>query len=342
MGEAGAEAVRWDPATRYYLHGLYQKLLASLANEGILIGVASKNDPHIVKQAFERQDLLIAPEKIFPIEVHWAPKSESVTRILKKWNISAESVAFVDDTALELAEVANAHPGIHCIQFPAGDYNGVWTLLKQLRDLCGKSKLSEEDALRMQSIQQGAHFQEEATGQQSGDDFLSTVDAILTFDFDASPANPRTLELVNKTNQFNLNGKRMTQAEWQKKLERSGAFLASVKYQDKFGSLGTIAVAQGFSTGSALTLETWVMSCRAFSRRIEHQTIKKLFERFQAHSIVCDFAATAKNDPLQEFLTTIIGKTPETACEFTVGQFERSCPALYHRIEELTGVTLNG
>ncbi|MBV8865098.1 MAG: HAD-IIIC family phosphatase, partial [Acidobacteriaceae bacterium] len=161
VGEIGPESVRWDPASRYYLHGLYQKLLAALADEGILVGIASKNDPKVVREALNREDLLISPEQVFPVEVHWARKSESVSRILKTWNISAESVAFVDDTPLELAEVAATHPGITCLQFPAGDYNGVWQLIGQLRDLCGKNQLSEEDTLRLQSIRQGAQFQDE-------------------------------------------------------------------------------------------------------------------------------------------------------------------------------------
>ncbi len=342
VGEVGPDSVRWDPATRYYLHGLYQKLLAALADEGILIGVASKNDPNVVAEAFKRQDLLIPAEKIFPIEVHWAPKSESVTRILKKWNIFADSVAFVDDTPLELAEVSDAHPGITCIPFPAGDYVGVWNVLKQLRDLCGKSQLGEEDALRLESIRRGVEFTEQAGPAGSSDQFLSKIGALITFDFDSSSSNSRLLELVNKTNQFNLNGVRLTEAEWQKRLQRSEAFLVGVKYEDKFGSLGTIAVLQGYQVGGVLQIETWVMSCRAFSRRIEHQTVKKLFERFQASSLAFEFAPTAKNGPLQEFFATILGHAPEAAFRFSRDEFERCCPALYHRIEETSGVTLNG
>ncbi len=342
VGEVGPESVRWDPASRYYLHGLYQKLLAALADEGILVGIASKNDPKTVSEAFKREDLLVRPEQIFPVEVHWAPKSESVSRILKRWNISAESVAFVDDTPLELAEVAAAHPGLTCLQFPVGDYNGVWQLIRQLRDICGKSRLSEEDAFRLRSIRQSTEFQERAGAAGIGDEFLSSVKAAVIFDFDSTPSNPRTLELVNKTNQFNLNGVRLTQAEWQKKMDQPGAFLATVKYEDKFGALGTIAVVQGHQTGAKLVISTWVMSCRAFSRRIEHQTLKKLFERFRVSSVTAEFAPTAKNGPLQEFFGAILGRTPEGPFEFTQQEFERSCPALYHRVEETMGVTLNG
>lgn len=105
-GEVGPDAVSWDLASHAQLHGLYQKLLASLADSGTLIGVASKNDPAVVAKAFERKDLLLRPEQVFPIEVHWNAKSGSVARILEAWNIAADSVIFVDDSPMELAEVA--------------------------------------------------------------------------------------------------------------------------------------------------------------------------------------------------------------------------------------------
>lgn len=342
VGEVGADAVRWDPATRYYLHGLFQKLLAALAEEGILIGIASKNDEAVVAEALRRQDLLISPDKIFPVEVHWSPKSESVTRILKKWNISADSVAFVDDTPLELAEVAEAHPGITALLFRTGDYAGVWNLLKQLRDLCGKNQPGEEDALRLESIRRGSEFLDQAAGASAPEEFLSKINAVVTFDFEASSGDSRILELVNKTNQFNLNGVRLTQSEWQEKLNRPAAFLAGIRYEDKFGSLGTIGVVQGYRIGQTLHMETWVMSCRAFSRRIEHQTLKKLFEVFDVSVITLDFAPTAKNGPLAEFLAALSGHAPREAFRISREEFERSCPALYHRVEEISGVTLNG
>jgi len=109
--------VSWDLAGHHQLHGLYQLLLAALAEEGVLIGVASKNDPASVQQAFLRKDLLVRPNQIFPMEVNWNAKSSSVERILRTWNIGADSVVFVDDSPMELAEVAAALPGIECVRF---------------------------------------------------------------------------------------------------------------------------------------------------------------------------------------------------------------------------------
>lgn len=333
-GEVGPDVVTWDLASHAQLHGLYQKLLGSLADSGTLIGVASKNDPAVAAKAFERKDLLLRPEQVFPIEVHWNAKSGSVARILETWNIAADSVIFVDDSPMELAEVAAAHPGIDCVLFPKSDYQAGLAMLRQLRDRCGKERISKDDALRLESIRQGAAFREQASGGATPESFLQQLGAVVTFDF-AAAGEPRVLELVNKTNQFNLNGGRYTQPDWQKLLSSPGALLVAVSYEDKFGPLGTIAAIAGHADGKRLTIETWVMSCRAFARRIEHQTLKILFETTGASEIGFRFTTTAKNGPLRDFFTTLLGEEPQSEFRLTRSQFEAKCPALYHEVREM-------
>src|SRR5262249_5757870 len=118
VAEVGPDNVAWDLASHHKLHGLYQQLLCALSDQGVLVGIASKNKPADAERALQREHLLVPPGQLFPVEVHWGAKSGSVGRILQTWNIAAESVVFVDDSPMELAEVAAAHPGIECIQFP--------------------------------------------------------------------------------------------------------------------------------------------------------------------------------------------------------------------------------
>ena len=341
VGEVGPDAVTWDLASHTHLHGLYQKLLASLAESGTLIAVASKNDPAVVQKAFERPDLLLKPHHVFPIEVHWNAKSGSVARILETWNIAADSIIFVDDSPMELAEVAAAHPGIECVLFPKDDYNACLKMLRHLRDCCGKERVSEDDAVRLESIRKSAVFREQAAGGAAPESFLESIGAIVTCDFSAGE-QPRVLELVNKTNQFNLNGRRYTEADWRKALSSRGAICLAVSYEDKFGPLGTIAAALGHVRGGQVDIEAWVMSCRAFGRRIEHQTLKALFETTGANEIAFDFTATAKNGPLREFFANFLGAEPQSS--FCVGraQFQSNCPALYHEVRELRRAEAHG
>jgi FkbH-like protein len=340
-GEIGPENVSWDIASHSHLHGLYQKLLASLSEHGTLVGIASKNDPKVVAQVFERDDLLLRPEQVFPVEVHWNAKSGSVSRILETWNIAADSVIFVDDSPMELAEVAAAHPGIECVLFPKNDYAAGSAMLQHLRDACGKERVSSDDALRLESIRQGAAFRVQAAAAATPESFLAQAEAVVTFDFGCA-AEPRVLELVNKTNQFNLNGRRYTEADWRNLTSQPDAVVVSVSYEDKFGLLGTIAVVAGAVHGKRLAIETWVMSCRAFARRIEQQTLKMLFASTGAEEVDFDFVPTAKNGPLQEFFAAVGGEQPTTGFCLRRAQFDESCPALYHTVRELRRAEAHG
>jgi FkbH-like protein len=334
VGEIGADKICWDLAGHRQMHGLYQQLLSALAEEGVLVGIASKNDPAVVKQALARDDLRLRAGQVFPVEVSWHAKSGAVGQILRAWNVGADSVVFVDDSPMELAEVAAAHPGIECILFPKDDHAGAFAMLRRLRDLFGKPRISEEDALRLESLRQGAVFQESMAGGAAPEVFLKQAEAVVTVDWSAA-GEARVLELVNKTNQFNLNGTRYTPADWEELLSRPGGWLGTISYLDKFGPLGKIGVLQGHQEDrDTLYIDTWVMSCRAFSRRIEYQCLKILFDRYEAQEIVFDFKPTPKNGPLQDFVATVTGSRPTARFRLSRADFEKSCPPLYHRVSE--------
>jgi len=88
LGEIGVSVISWSLDGHAQAHALYQQLLASLADSGVLVAVASKNDSALVHEAFARPDILLKESQVFPIESNWGAKSDSVGRILRTWNIS--------------------------------------------------------------------------------------------------------------------------------------------------------------------------------------------------------------------------------------------------------------
>jgi FkbH-like protein len=314
LGEVGIDGISWDLDHHSQMHAFYQCLLNALANEGVLLAVASKNEASLVQEAFSRKDLALSANSVFPLEVSWGPKSEAVARILKTWNVAADSVVFVDDTALELAEVKAAHPEVECIQFPTKDSAAIYELVLRLRDLFGKRIILQEDSIRVDSIRRlhaSASTQQPAKAAPTS--FLDHIEADMSFNFSKSPLDPRALELVNKTNQFNLNGKRITEASWHKYFLDPTSFLMTVSYKDKFGPLGKIAVIVGRGN-KKLNVDMWVMSCRAFSRGIEYRCLEELFAKFDVDEIELDYSQTDRNSPLTQFLTEILGVAPSSNC----------------------------
>ena len=336
LGEVCPEEVSWDLDHRSHMHGKYQQLIHALSAAGVLIGVASKNDRSLVDEVFQRKDLILPRSAIFPMEIHWGPKSESVSKILKTWNVGDDSVVFIDDSPMELAEVKASHPDVECIQFPGRNNEAIHELFYLLQDLFGKSLILEEDTFRLDSIRR-AHSHAEAAKHfgTSPEHFLKQAEAELMLNFSKDPLDPRGLELVNKTNQFNLNGTRHTEASWRNYLKRTDTFLLVVAYKDKYGPLGKIGVLAGHRDGKELFVDTWTMSCRAFSRLIEHKCLEELFARFEVDEIEFSFKATARNRPFSEFLKTILGVPPSPACRLSKERFLERRPETFHHVREL-------
>jgi len=333
-GEDGPAHVSWDLEHQSQAHGLYQQLLRALSEEGVFVGVASKNDPAVVDEVFARDDLVLTREHVFPLAVSWGSKAQAVSRVLEAWNVHADSVMFVDDSPIELAEVAAAHPAIDCVLFPAHDPRGIYDLLLRLRDLFGRAVVSEDDRIRVASLR---HRDAEAPASLDATDgyseaVLERAQAELTLDFHLDAGDARALELVNKTNQFNLNGRRYTEREWAEHLSDRRAFLLTASYRDRFGPLGKVAVLAGRVEDANVHVDTWVMSCRAFARRIEHQCLKALIGRFAAPAITFGYRETPRNGPMTQTLRDLLGEAPEGNAALTAERFASVCPSLPHRV----------
>jgi FkbH-like protein len=312
VGEIGPDAVTWDLDSGSLAHAHYQQLLGELGRRGTLLAVASKNDPDVAQKALARSDLNIPADAIFPIAVSWEPKSNAVGEILKAWNIAASDVVFVDDNPMELAEVAASYPEITTVAFP-GDANAVGETLRELAAMFWREEVTAEDALRASSLRAGAELDQARTSAPDEHEFIRDLAGRVTIEAGSSWEQPRALELVNKTNQFNLNGRRFDEAQWRTLCTRPGAFVWTISYEDRFGPLGLISVLAGVAAVGTVTVDCWVLSCRAFSRAIEHHVLSSLCRDHDADRIVFDLVPTERNGVLRGLLERLApsGKNPE-------------------------------
>jgi FkbH-like protein len=334
VGEVGPSAVTWNLSEHSQVHGLYQQELRHLSEIGVLLAIASKNEPAVVEEALRREDLYIKGAAFFPVGVSWGPKSEAVRDILQTWNVGPESVVFVDDSPMEMGEVQAAFPSLTCLQFPRRSAAQALQLFEQLRDLFGKPVVQAEDTLRQSSIRANAMLRE-AAGETANSDFIRGLGGKLTFDSRKDGNNKRLLELINKTNQFNLNGVRITDGEWLRDLQDDSVFALGVSYEDKFGPLGVIAVMAGRQRAHLAEVTSWVLSCRAFSRKIEHHMLDYLFRRRGVKTVRLFFQPTERNVPFQRFLRSLdVDCDRLSGIDLVEGQFPLQ-EDLPHQVSEL-------
>ena len=338
LGEDGIEGVSWDLDHGSHIYGVFQAFIQSLAEAGILVAVASKNDPALVEELFSQRDTPLKRGSIFPLEAHWGRKSVSIRKILAAWNIGAGDVAFVDDSPLELEEVRAEFPEIRLFPLPVGKAEKILALIYTLRDLFGKDVISQEDSLRLESLKQREKvLTVSASGAESYEDLLRENNSKVSFITLSPSGDDRAFELLNKTNQFNMNGVRATETEWKSLCSQENGFVVVTAYEDRFGPLGKIAVMAGFKKGNQAVITHWVMSCRAFGRRIEHGLLRRAFEKLDVPEIFFQYERTERNGPFEEFLSSLgVAETPEGR-RIERDSFVERCPALYHEVEDVEG-----
>ena len=80
----------------------FQLALKALAQRGVLLAVASKNNPADALEVIDHHPEMVLRRNDFAcLEIHWNPKSESLPRIAHQLNLGLESFVFWDDEPRE-------------------------------------------------------------------------------------------------------------------------------------------------------------------------------------------------------------------------------------------------
>jgi predicted enzyme involved in methoxymalonyl-ACP biosynthesis len=104
-------------------------------------------------------------------------------------------------------------------------------------------------------------------------------------------------------------------------------------YRDRFGPLGKVAVLGASCRNGRLDIDCWVLSCRAFSRRIEHVLLDFVFQHAGVNEAVSQFQPTERNGPLREFLEAVTGVSAAGPVTISRARFDAVKPPLYLSIE---------
>ena len=128
---------------------------------------------------------------------------------------------------------------------------------------------------------------------------LKNLNAVATIGRPTSDQHERVLQLVNKTNQFNLNGIRRTPAEIKRFAEDADSLVLVGEFKDDLTNYGLTTVIGGRFESGSFKVEIWVMSCRTFDRYLEHAMLLALRDEIANKSngdFCLDFKRTARND----------------------------------------------
>ena len=148
------------------------------------------------RPSFDESVPPVAAVCIYPFLVRYAARWLADTAI-KVASVATAFPSGQSPLALRLEEVKAAHPDMECVLFPSEPDRGV-ELLYRLRDMFGRSRLSEEDALRRESLRTAEQFRESAneggggTSVANSEELLVQACAAINFNVKDAAANPRS------------------------------------------------------------------------------------------------------------------------------------------------------
>lgn len=304
LGEDGIEGIRSDDSPVGSPYRAFQRMLKKWSTEGIYLCFASKNSPNDVDAAFALPEVYLSRADFHYGVAGWQPKSQMIDQITAHLGIGVESVIFIDDNPSELAQVMDAEPMICALRTPVNAREWV-PFFEEVQNLVWTPSVSEEDRIRSTDTELVRHQRGIATAAKSdGISHLAGLELQLAIDVDAA-ADPRSMELVNKTNQFNVNGFRTRESDWIRSFSQPPGFCMVGRLSDKFGDFGKIAVLAGTRLPGRFVLSHLVVSCRALGRGVEVAMLAELVNRYAVDNLVVLWRETPRNEPAIRFVQSV-------------------------------------
>lgn len=302
IGEDGLQGIQLGDDFPGKAYRDFQQTLVCLKKKGVLLAVASKNNPEDVYEVFDKHDAMILSRKDFAaLEIHWDSKVESIRRVAKKLNIGLDSIIFVDDNAKEIGEISERLPDVTCVVVPEE--------LAELSDLFAETdffdfaEITDEDRRRTEMMAADS-ARLEIQEAMSEEEFRKSLNLKIEVFAAQKHHLARVTQLINKTNQFNLTTVRRTQDEVEELVGSKDALVLGMDIKDKYGDYGLVGVTILKKKAKSCVIDTLLMSCRVLGRGAEETLIAKLAEA--AKSLGCDeirgrYIATSKNAMVKDF-----------------------------------------
>ena len=308
IGEDGLDGIRVGQGSaegEAYLK--LQSYALDLASRGVILAVCSKNDEAVALAGLrDHPEMLMRPDHVASFVANWNDKPANLRRIAHELNIGLDSLVFADDNPFERNLVRRELPEVLVPELPEDVANyaqciadaGYFETLAVTEDDRQRSALYRGNRDR-------ESFKAHATDIES---YLSGLEmSLISRPFDRVGLK-RIVQLINKTNQFNLTTRRYTEAEVLGVIEDRRAFGLQLRLVDRFGDNGIIAIVIGRQRGDEMEIDTWLMSCRVLGRQVEEATLNLIAQeaaRRGAKKLVGIYRPSARNDMVREHYTRL-------------------------------------
>lgn len=248
-----------------------------LDDRGIIQCICSKNDEHMAETVLKRLGIY---DYFVCRSINWIPKSLNINEMANEININVNTFAFVDDSASERNEVSNHLPSVRVFketdiaefpQLPEFDVpitedsknrRKMYQINKSRNDYKAKSNLNHLDFLRQCEL-------------------TAVVSHINT-----EEQKKRSYELLLRTNQLNLSGKRYEEKEFDDLLAQHAEDIYILSLKDNFGTYGQSLFMFVKPQQECICIAEFALSCRIAGKYVESAIMNWLTTKYGDKDVV--------------------------------------------------------
>lgn len=305
IGDDGLAGIKLGQGSaRGEAHLAFQQYARDLGSRGIILAVCSKNDEANALEPFmSHPEMILKREDIACFIANWNDKASNLRQIAERLNIGIDSLVFADDNPAERAIIRRELPMVAVPELPEDPTSYAATLADA--GYFEALSITTEDGRRSQLYSENAKRESALTSSTDMNGYLESLQMRAIWKHFDEMNLPRIVQLINKTNQFNLTTRRVNDGEIRAVMNDTDALSLQIRLLDQFGDNGIVAMVIGKSEqdGSTMRITTWLMSCRVLGRGMEVETLNLVAaeaERMGYKSLIGEYRPTPKNGMVRD------------------------------------------
>lgn len=282
----------------------FQRWVQDQARRGVLLAVCSKNDEANAESPFGKHpEMVLSRADITAFVANWEDKPSNLRKIAQSLNIGIDSLVFVDDNPFERNIVRRELPTVAVPELPEDP--ALYSICLSDAGYFEALTVTADDMARGKQYQANVQRQTLQAAATDLNAYLASLQMnLLVKPFDRLDLK-RIVQLINKTNQFNLTTRRYTETQVEGLIGSPDTINLCFRLTDSLGDNGIISVIIGRldKPAAELTIDTWLMSCRVLGRQVENACMNVLAAKAKAagaREITGEFIPTVKNDMVKQ------------------------------------------
>ena len=283
----------------------FQRFLLSCRNRGLILIGCTKNNLATAREALRHNNPI--KEKHFAyISTGHIDKFQAIKSVARKLKITENQILFVDNSSFEKLQMKRNAVDIIVPSITNDPIENLKIIEETM--LSDDIPISREDKIRNKMLRLNFQRAPQFSNHKAKAQRLQIPYKLSTIESNNFHLGhwERAYQLLNKCNQFNLNGKKIVNLKALQQLCTSGYKIRMFRLIDEIGDHGYISVVlyKLEPKIKSMLVEYWVLSCRVFSRDVEKKIftdLGQIINRRKFDTLTFNYLKTDKNWVVQNF-----------------------------------------